>query len=131
MCRLIQVQLLCSLKKIPVTCSSRSCSGYSSRGGPILHNHQYHERLPSVSFSKGEPRFDLTGFSYFDMITDHNPLISILNSHRMDEIENLRLQCLCMKVMDINFKAVWHKGIITNQAPDAMVRCALLSLGMN
>ena len=37
----------------------------------------------------------------------------------MDEIENLQLQCLCMKVMDINFKVVWNKGNI-NHTPDAL-----------
>ena len=60
-----------------------------------------------------------TGFLYLEVITDHNHVISILNSHRMDEIESLQLQCLCMKVMAINFKAVWSKGN-TNQAPDAL-----------
>ena len=30
----------------------------------------------------------LAGLNHFTVITDHNPQISILNSHRLDEIEN-------------------------------------------
>ena len=34
----------------------------------------------------------LASLSHFTVITNHNPLIPILNSHRLDEIENPRLQ---------------------------------------
>ena len=33
----------------------------------------------------------LAGLQHFSVITDHNPLVPILNSRRLDEIENLRL----------------------------------------
>ena len=56
------------------------------------------------------------GMQYFDVITDHNPLISILNNHRLDEIDNPRLQRLRAKIMAFNFTVIWHKGA-TNQAP--------------
>ena len=61
------------------------------------------------------------GMHNFDVITDHNcnPLILILNHHKLDEIDNPRLQCLHAKIMTFNFKAVWHKGA-TNQAPAAL-----------
>ena len=36
----------------------------------------------------------LAGINHFTVVTDHNPLIPILNSHRLDEIENPRLQRL-------------------------------------
>ena len=36
----------------------------------------------------------LAGLQHFSVITDHNPLISIINNHRLDEIENPRLQRL-------------------------------------
>ena len=52
---------------------------------------------------------------HFDVITDHNPLISILNNLRLDEIDNPRLQHLRTKIMAFNFTAVWHKDAI-NQA---------------
>jgi len=63
----------------------------------------------------------LTGLPQFEVWTDHNPLVPILNSHRLDEIENPRLQRMRMKIMAFNFKAIWHKGA-TNQAPDALSR---------
>ena len=59
------------------------------------------------------------GMQHFEVITDHNPLILTLNHHRLDEIDNPRLQRLYAKIMAFNFQAVWHKGV-TNQAPDAL-----------
>ena len=49
------------------------------------------------------------------------PLIPILNNHRLDEIDNPRLQRLKMKFMAFNFTAMWCKGI-TNRAPNALSR---------
>ena len=57
------------------------------------------------------------------MITDHNPLIPILNNHRLDEIESPRLQRLCTRIMGCNFTAEWLKGS-NNSAPDALSRSA-------
>ena len=42
---------------------------------------------------------------YFAVITDHHPLIPILNSHQLDEIEDPRLQHLETRVMAYNFTA--------------------------
>ena len=67
------------------------------------------------------------GLQHFDVITDHNPLILILNHHRLDEIDNPRLQRLRAKIMAFNFNAVWHKGV-TNQAPDALSRNSVSTL---
>ena len=53
-------------------------------------------------------------------ITDHHPLIPILNSHRLDDIENPRLQRLAY-----NFIAEWLKGK-ENDAPDALSRNPIL-----
>ena len=55
------------------------------------------------------------------MITDHNPLISILNSHRLDEIEKPRLQRLRTRLMGYKFTAQWLKGA-NNEAADALSR---------
>ena len=63
----------------------------------------------------------LAGLQQFLMITDHHPLIPILNSHRLDEIENTRLQRLRTKLMRYNFKAEWLKGD-HNKGPDALSR---------
>ena len=63
----------------------------------------------------------LAGLQHFTVVTDHNPLIPIMNSHRLDEIENPRLQRLKTKLMAYNFMAEWLKGS-KNDAPDALSR---------
>ena len=63
----------------------------------------------------------LAGLQQFQVITDHNPLIPILNNHRLDEIENPRLQRLRTRIMGYNFTAEWLKGC-NNSAPDALSR---------
>ena len=55
----------------------------------------------------------------FQVITDHNPLVPILNSHCLDEIDNPRLQLLKTKLMAFNLTAKWCKGN-TNGAPDTL-----------
>lgn len=61
------------------------------------------------------------GLPHFTVHTDHHPVIPILNNHRLDEIENRRLQRLKTKIMGYNFTAEWLKGIINN-APNALSR---------
>ena len=63
----------------------------------------------------------LAGLGHFTVVTDHNPLIPILNSHRLDEIENPRLQRLRTRIMGYNFTAKWIKGS-SNGAADALSR---------
>lgn len=63
----------------------------------------------------------LSGRDHFTVVTDHNPLVPILNSHRLDEIENPRLQRLRTRLMAYNFTARWVKGA-QNYAADALSR---------
>ena len=63
----------------------------------------------------------LAGLQHFQVIMDHNPLIPILNNHRLDEIENPRLQRLRTRIMGYNFTAEWLKGS-NNSAPDVLSR---------
>ena len=63
----------------------------------------------------------LAGLPHFTVITDHHPLVPILNDHRLDEIDNPRLQRLKMKIMGYTFTATWVKGALNN-APDALLR---------
>ena len=63
----------------------------------------------------------LAGMPYFQIITDHHPLVSILNTQCLNEIENPRLQCLKACLMPYNFTVEWVKGTL-NQAPDALSR---------
>ena len=60
----------------------------------------------------------LSGLQHFRVTTDHNHLVPILNSHCLDEIDNPKLQCLCMRLIAYNFTAKWCKGSI-NAALDA------------
>ncbi len=63
----------------------------------------------------------LAGLSHFTVVTDHRPLVPILNSHRLDEIHNPRLQRLKTKIMGYSFTATWLKRK-SNDAPDALSR---------
>ena len=63
----------------------------------------------------------LAGLPRFTIVTDHHPLIPILNNHRLDEIENPRLQRLKAKIMSYGFTAEWVKGSL-NHGPDALSR---------
>ena len=75
----------------------------------------------AVVWAANKCKVFLMGLQDFQVITDHNPLISILNNHRLDEIENPRLQRLKTKLMAFNFTAKWCKGS-TNSAPNALSR---------
>ena len=55
-------------------------------------------------------RIFLSGLDTFTVVIDHNPLIPILNSHRLNEIENPRLQRLHTHLLAYNFTARWQKG---------------------
>ena len=61
----------------------------------------------------------LTGLQHFSVITDHNPLVSIINNYRLDEIEKPRLQRLKTRLISYNFTTKWLKGS-KNEAPDAL-----------
>ena len=62
-----------------------------------------------------------TGLQHFSIIMDHNPLVPISNSYRLDEIENPRLQRLKTRMMSYNCTATWLKGS-KNETPDALSR---------
>ena len=61
----------------------------------------------------------LIGLQNFTIVTDHNPLIPILNNRHLDELENARVQRLKMQLMGYNVIAIWIKGS-KNDAPIAL-----------
>ena len=63
----------------------------------------------------------LAGLPHFEVVSDHNPLLAVLNNRRLDEIENPRLQRMRTKLMSYHFTARWQKGVL-NHAPDALSR---------
>ena len=77
--------------------------------------------LLAVSWAIIKCNLFLAGLPHFTLLTDNHPLIPILNSHRLDEIENPRLQRFKTKIMGYNFTATWLKGTL-NYAPDALSR---------
>ena len=77
--------------------------------------------LLAVSWAITKCHIFLAGLPHFTVITDHHPLVPILNTYRLDEIENPRLQRLRHKIMGYNFTARWIKGTLNN-APDALSR---------
>jgi len=68
----------------------------------------------------------LGGLQHFTVVTDHNPLIPILNSHPLDEVESPRLRRLRTQLMAYNFTAKWCKGS-AHAAPDAFSRHSVLA----
>ena len=75
----------------------------------------------AVAWAMTKCKVFLAGLPRFTVVTDHHPLIPILNNHRLDEIENTRLQRLKARVMSYQFVAEWVKGSLNN-APDALSR---------
>ncbi len=63
----------------------------------------------------------LSGLPHFTVVTDHSPLIPILNTYRLDEKENPRLQRLRTRILSFHFTAQWLKGT-KNEAADALSR---------
>ena len=77
--------------------------------------------LLAVSWAIQKCKIFLAGLQHFYIFTDHNPLVPILNTRRLDEIDNPRLQRLKSRLMAYNFTVQWIKGN-NNNAPDALSR---------
>ena len=63
----------------------------------------------------------LLGLPHFSIKTDHRPLIPILDSKGLGEVENQRLQRLKEKLMPFSFTTHWVKGK-ENIIPDVLSR---------
>ena len=63
----------------------------------------------------------LAGLPHFDLVVDHRPLVPILNSKLISEIENPRLQRMKEKLGAFSFTARWQKGSL-HSIPDALSR---------
>ena len=66
--------------------------------------------LLAVTWAIIKCKIFLAGLPHFTVLTDHHPLVPLLNNHRLDEIENPRLQRLKTKIMGYTFTAEWVKG---------------------
>ena len=63
----------------------------------------------------------LAGVPIFAIVTDHKPLIPVLNTKRLDEIENARLQRLRRYLVEYSLSASWCQGK-KHSAADALSR---------
>lgn len=52
--------------------------------------------------------FYLVDLQHFTLLTDHLPLVSIINHYSLDVVENPRLQRLKEKILTYIFTAVWR-----------------------
>ena len=63
----------------------------------------------------------LAGREHFSIVTDHKPLLQIINTKSLCDIENPRLQRLREKLIPYNFTLEWKKGS-DHAVPDALSR---------
>ena len=77
--------------------------------------------LLAVVWAMKKCRVYLVGLNNFRLMVDHNPLLPILNSKGIDEVENPRIIRLKEKLTPYKFKAEWRKGK-DHKIPDALSR---------
>ena len=63
----------------------------------------------------------LQGLLLFQIVTDHKPLLPLLNTYTLDQINNPRLQRLREKLLPFSFEALWEKGTV-HKISDALPR---------
>ena len=77
--------------------------------------------LVGVVWGMTKCRYYLLGLPHFELVTDHRPLVPILNEYTLDAIENPRLQRLKEKIAGYVYTAKWRKGKDLS-IPDALSR---------
>ena len=98
-----------------VQCGSRFLTDTETRYATI------ELELLAATWAMNKCRLYLSGLQHFTLMTDHRPLIPILNHYTLDAIENPRLQRLKVKVASYIFTAVWRAGKLLC-IPDALSR---------
>lgn len=105
-----------------VQCGSRFLSDTESRYAVI------EVEMAAVLWAIRKCGTYLTGMPHFDLVVDHRPLVPILNSKMLGEIENARLQRMREKLTAYSFTARWQKGT-AHCAPDALSRAPVQDAG--
>jgi len=77
--------------------------------------------LLAIVWAINKCRQFLSGLPHFDVVTDHKPLIPVLNTKLLSDITNPRLQRLKEKLMEFVFSTHWKQGK-EHAAPDALSR---------
>ena len=99
----------------PIMVSSRSLVEAETRYAPI------ESEMCALAWALRKARRFLLGAPRFRLYTDHQPLISLINKKRLDEVENRRLRNFLIQCQDYNFEAVYIKGT-KNVAADSLSR---------
>ena len=71
-------------------------------------------------------RQSLEGLPTFVLITDHPPLVPILNEYSLDKLDNPRLLRLHLKLQRFSFEAKWIAGK-DNKDADALSRAPIVT----
>jgi hypothetical protein len=81
--------------------------------------------LLAVQWAMRQCHIYLAGLEHFRVITNHKPLLGIMNGTNLDAMENPRLQRLLEKTRAYHFTAEWHEGK-THLITDALSRAPVL-----
>ena len=98
-----------------VQCGSRFLADAETRYATI------ELELLAVVWALSKCKLYLQGLQHFTVMTDHRPLVPILNHYSLDAVENPRLQRLKEKTTPYLFTAVWRAGKML-RIPDALSR---------
>ena len=98
-----------------VDCRSRFLTEAESRYATI------EMEMLAISWAVRKCKVYLAGREHFDIITDHKPLLPIINSKGLSEIENPRLLRMKENLIPYSFTLLWKKGA-EHSIPDALSR---------
>ena len=98
-----------------VDANSRWCSDTESRYAIV------ELELAGAEWAIRKCRLYLLGLPSFTLVVDHQALVSILDRHTLDAVENPKLQRLNERLSPYVFKTVWRKGK-SHSIPDALSR---------
>ncbi|XP_063591351.1 uncharacterized protein LOC134768457 [Penaeus indicus] len=87
-----------------VQCGSRFLTDTETRYATI------ELEMQAVVWAISKCKFYLRGLQHFSVMTDHRPLVPILNHYSLDAIENPRLQRMKDKVAPYIYTAMWRAG---------------------
>ena len=98
-----------------IECGSRFLTDSESRYATI------ELELLAIAWAVKKCHIYLAGRDHFDIVTDHKPLLPIVNKKGLSEIENPRLLRLRERLLPYSFVLGWKKGV-EHAIPDALSR---------
>ena len=99
----------------PLLCNSRVLTSAEKNYAPI------EAEMAALAWALKKAEKFLKGPKSFVVYTDHQPLVSMVNKKRLDEVSNERLRSKLMKISDFRFTVEYIKGS-ENVAADAFSR---------